>query len=461
MEIEGEETYELPIYDFTLFHLTSSGEASDSREGDPDDDPMEGTLTIREMTAKSGDRTLSVVHHVDGERLGRYRFEVVDRARRLCRHAGNESPPWPVYRAVTEYGYYCQTSSDSGRTYAFDLLHAGCLELLQLNEGLEHEYLTGMSRRLFGDLYQHLMFSAVEYQVGGDRMEDVVSWLAEHRGDGRTLFEYDTFVSVIEEFGESSPFFPHSLRHPSTESFRSKYGGAGTPAGTESDDGESLAWKAVQHRGLEEHEDEIYVSIVGADAIDRFSFGITDESAGECVAQTNLVGDFPPYSVIESVGPEFEVTNVPSPSADGDDQYGETLLRIDRIVRRVSSLFPPESGVTERTYDEYLATLELCLSVAAAYERAPLEYDSGVSRAFTILDVEYTAENVCEMKHEHVDQISTAAFQSVDDDDTVERLAREWLKTARTERRRGVDPDTVHDLSLLRGLYEPHRNGVP
>lgn len=457
METVGRETYELPLFDEPLIRLTFSPEGVVDDPESQNADLESGTLHIKETAVSSGRGTLSVIHKHDDDRVGWYRFEVLDRDQRICRYAGSDVPPWSIYCAVTKYGYHCQTAPQSKRKYAFDLLDAGALELLQRVQEQEYEYSTAWGLRVFEKLWAYIRLAALEYQVGAEHMNDVVSILSEQQGDNTATALFDNMARVFEEYNVENAFIPHSLRHPSTASLMNN--DADTENVTKQQDTQSetdnAVWAVTKHRGHGDSENVLFVSIIGSDAIDRFSFEITDEGASECVAQTNVVNDFPPYTVIESVREEFEITNIPTFTYTREGvAYSRFLLDLDRVVRRTTKQVSPTSEVVEAMLDDYITSLDVYLSVVAAYEIAPEEYNRGVTETFSQLGIELTTQNISKLSHSDLDQITAVAFQAVDDVDQIKERARELLAIANTGDRRRVDVTEDPDVSLAARLVD-------
>lgn len=459
MKTVDKENYELPLFDGQLLRLTFSPEGLvDDPEG-REEDIESGTLYLKETVASMGRRSISVIHKHDGERVSRYRFEVMDSDQRICRYAGSGNPPWSIYGAVTEYGYHCQTAPKSERKYAFDLLHAGSLELLQRVIELEFEYSEGWGTRLFRMLQWYIRLAALEYQIGSEHMEEAASILGEQRGNDPAESIFENWQRIFEEYDVENAFIPHSIRHPSTKSLQSNNADADCqndkPKNESQSEAENPFWSISKHRGRGDYEKVLFVSIIGSDAIDRFSFQITDEEAGECVAQTNLVGDLPPYSVIESVQEEFSITNIPSFTYSREDMpYSQFLIDLDRVVRRTTKQISPESDPTESMLDDYIVTLEVYLTVVAAYEIAPEEYNRGVTKAFSELGIDLSTQNIGKLSHNHLDQISLIAFQSVDDANEIKMLARELMAATNVQDRRRVDVTEEPDATLAAQLLD-------
>lgn len=447
-------TFELPLFEEQLFQLTFSLD----EDTEPEHDPLtEGTLTVKESRADQQKGSVAVIHQVEDTEVGRYRFNVIDRGARICRYTGNDTPPWSIYCAVTEFGYHPQTVPGTTRKYTFDLVHAGMLELMQRTEKVDYEYLRGWGRRVVDRLHSYLIAAVLEYQVGPERIEDVYSFLNDRDGSEDDVPLYDQFLAVFREFNVEEGFLPHAIDHPSTNAIMSRYG-EGTeqkPADKESEEESGVTWQIVRHDARGENGNEFYVSIIGADAIDRFSFQITDVDGGECVVQSGIAADLPPYAVIDAVRDEYEITNIPEVVYDFDLSYSELLVEIDRLVRQVTNQFPPESPMTKQLLDDYLNALELCLSVAATYETVPEAYGSGIDNVESQLGIELTAENVSDISHGNLDQITAAAFQSVDDTEAMQQLAQTLLDRTRVEDRRGTKGDEVADTHLFEQLLGP------
>ena len=457
MNVVGEDDYELPLFESDLHHLTfSSGESTETSEGQ-DEDMESGTLHVKETVADSGNGSISVVHRCDGERIDRFRFNIIDFDQRICRYTGSDNPPWAVYCAVTQYGYYCQTAPQSGRKYAFDLLAAGALEIMEKTIDQEYEYLTGWGLRVFERLHTFIQLMALEYQIGPENMNEAISTLNESGDDGESTLTFENLDGILKKYDIENAFIPHSRRHPSTTSFIDDCAKADSTrqynneSKSNSDD---PVWVINKHRGRGDHENIIYVSIIGSDGIDRFQFQITNEVAGKCVAQTNVVGDVPPYSVIESVQDEFDITNIPSFTFSQEGvSYCQLILDVDKVLHQTAERTPPESDFTNKILDEYISNLEICLSIIAAYEKSPEEYNRGVNEAFSKLDIELSVKNIGKLSREHLDQITFVAMQSVNDVDEVKKLSRELLKTTNVEKRRRVNITEDPDVSLAKRLY--------
>jgi hypothetical protein len=290
-------------------------------------------------------------------------------------------------------------------------------------------------------------------------MEDVVSILREGQEGGTPTSLFEDMERVFEKYSVENAFIPHSLRHPSTNALMSNSADSDTTA-EQSDsegqsEGESPIWAVAKHRGRGDYENVLFASIVGSDAIDRFSFQVTDEEACECVAQTNLVGDLPPYTVIESVQEEFEITNIPSFTYDRENvPYSQFLIDLDRVVRRTTKEVSPESSPTEAILDDYISSLNVYLSVVAAYKIAPEEYNRSVTKTFSKLGIDLSAENIGKLSHSDLDQITAVSFQSVDDTEEIKKFAEELLSKANTEERRRVDISEDPDVSLAARLLD-------
>jgi hypothetical protein len=360
-----------------------------------------------------------------------------------------------VNYAVADYGYYPQTAPKSGRKYAYDLLYAGGLELVRWGDQIEFEHLSGWTSRLFNNLWKYLHLSVIEYQVGPERMENVVAW-AQNRDESWVKSNFDGMVTLLREFDVEDAYLPFSPKHPSQRWMLER----GSDSDSDGEEGsQGPTYHVAKHDGREDHEDDFYMLTVGENSIDRFSFQITDEAAGKCIAQTELVGDLPPYIVIDSVSEDYEITNIPTFGSD-EQTYRESLLAIDSLMRRITALSPPQSEPTKGALDAYLSTLDILLVVMAAYEIAPEEYDNGVRQAFAHIEIDLTAEAVASLPHGAVDQISTAAFQAVRDEEPIYEEARELLEATRVAKRRGTERQNLEDLdesdvSLLVQLADP------
>ena len=173
------------------------------------------------------------------------------------------------------------------------------------------------------------------------------------------------------------------------------------------------------------------------------------------MAQTNVVGDLPPYTVIESVREQFEITNLPSfVYGKKDVPFSQFLIDLDRIVRQATKQVAPESTPTETILDDYISSLDVYLVIVAAYETAPEEYNQGIREVFSKLGIDLSTQNIGKLSHSDLDQMTSVAFQAVDDADEIKEFARELLATANTEERRRVDITEDPDVSLAAELYD-------
>jgi hypothetical protein len=459
MKTVGKEEYELPLFDNQLLRLTYSPDGRFSESENQHTDIESGELHLKETVPSTGKGSISVIHKDDGENVGRYRFKIIDQDQRICRYTGSNGPPWSIYCAVTEYGYHCQTVPQSERKHAFDLLDAGALELLQKIQQIEYQYPVGWGLRVFEKLWLFIRMAALEYQIGAENMEEFVSNLEGQLDNDPLSSMIENIEQAFETYNVENPFIPNSLRHPSTGSFLETDGSKDNETRQHSDgeqsEKENRVWKVATHRGRGDSADILYASIIGSDAIERFSFQISDEEAGECVAQTNVVGDLPPYTVIESVREQFEITNLPSfVYGKKDVPFSQFLIDLDRIVRQATKQVAPESTPTETILDDYISSLDVYLVIVAAYETAPEEYNQGIREVFSKLGIDLSTQNIGKLSHSDLDQMTSVAFQAVDDADEIKEFARELLATANTEERRRVDITEDPDVSLAAELYD-------
>ena len=94
------------------------------------------------------------------------------------------------------------------------------------------------------------------------------------------------------------------------------------------------------------------------------------------------------------------------------------------------------------------------LVIVAAYETAPEEYNQGIREVFSKLGIDLSTQNIGKLSHSDLDQMTSVAFQAVDDADEIKEFARELLATANTEERRRVDITEDPDVSLAAELYD-------
>lgn len=451
MEVIAEETVQLPLYDQPLASATPGMQPIEETANSV---AAPGQFQIRETRADSGIVSVTVTHLVDGDTRTRYRFDVIDFEQRICRYTGSDSPPWPVYCAVTRFGYHCQTVPESPRQYTLDLLSAASIELINQLKQVNEPYLAGGVGRVAHSLYEYVNLSAIEVQIGADQMASLPEQL-----DGDETFAEQLF-EALETSEVADPFVPHSLGHPSTQTLL-----GANPTGDSSDEGDTetidstaddsiettiVTADIVDARGRGDRSDELYVYRITGDAIDRFSFHITDKDAATCVAQTGVVGDLPPYDVIEFVSEKYTITNLPD-FIDPSLSQAERLLKVDRVVRKAVAQVPPESEETKRILDQYLRELSLVLCIAGAYEIAPVEYDRAVRSVFDQLGVELQVETISQLRFEHLDQLTTAALTLLDEDqyDAITSRSRNLLSSARIEDRRLGDTDGTLEGGLL------------
>lgn len=459
METIRKEIYELPVFEDQLLEFTYSPAKDYTDWSREDPETHDGELHIKETVADSGKETLSVVHRIEDEDVARYRFDIRDRDQRICRYTGEDTPPWSIFCAVTDYGYRCETAPKPARKHIFGLLFAASTELFQRVQDGEYEYSIGVGSLISQLLLFYVQVAAVEEQIGPGRMEEFVSSLPE--SNSRGPIKHESIESVLSEMGIEDSYFPASLLHPSVDSLTDTQTGD-TKSKEESDESqedssvsENLTYVTVQHRGRGEHENKIYASIIGSDAIDWFSFEVTDEENNKCVVQSGLEDDLPPYIVIDSVRKEFQIENIPSFAYDDDTRLSDILLDVDQLVRRTTSQFPPESFATENLINEYLHVLDVYLPVVGAYEFAPKQYDLGIERIFSKLNIRLTAQNVIDLGHTQRHKISAAAFQAVKNVEEIRHRERGLHNVTRIEERRSINDEAHPSASLLKKVYDP------
>ena len=478
MRVLDEQTVGLPVYDQPLASATPGPQslAATAAPVGPDI----GEYRIRETRADSGIESVTVADRVDGEPRGRYRFDVIDFDQRICRYTGSDDPPWAVYCAVTRFGYHCQTAPESPRRYTFDLLSAAAIELINQIGRVDKPYLAGSIGRVAHALHEYVHLIALEAQLGA---ESVASLASEPSG-GETATEQLRALLVATEVAD--PFFPRALGHPAaatlldrserpttsaaddqvsepTEAEVEVEVEAETDADTATEPAQVVAADVVGTLGRGDRTDELYVHRITGDAIDRFSFHVTDVDAATCVAQTNVVGDLPPYGVVAYVTDDlgYTVTNLPSFTPPELSQT-ERLLEVDHVTRKAVSQVPPESTIIQQVLDRYLRELTLALCVAAAYEVAPAAYDEAIASVFDQLGVPLQTATVSQIGFEQLDQLTSAAFAPLDASktDAIKARSRDLLASARLEDRRPTDTDEIEasDIGLLGQLVDLDRS---
>lgn len=464
METVGEETYELPIFEDQLLEFTYSPTEDYTDWNREDPETHNGEIYIKETIFDSTKKAIYAIHRVKNEDTAKYRFNIVDRDRRICRYTGEDTPPWSVFCAVTRYGYHCETAPEPSRKHIFGLLLAAGIELTQHIQDKKYRYLSGIGSIVSQIVYFYSQIAAVEEQVGPDRMEEFVSMLPRDGGNGPVRFE--AIETALNEMDIENSYMPISLLHPSVDSLLDSQTSDGESKEiTNSSEEKStklkdLTYAIVADRGYGEHQNKLYVSLIGADAIDRFSFEFTDKSESECVAQTGVEGDLPPYAVIDSVNKEYNIKNISSFVYDENTPLTDILLDIDQFVRRTTSHFPPESFATKNLLSEYLYAIDVCLATAVAYESAPTQYNNAIERVFSRIGVPLTEQSVVDTGHAQRHKISTLAFQVVDRMEeanmkSIRERGRGLHNITRIENRWAKNGNNQIDTPLLRMICDP------
>ncbi|MCQ4334779.1 hypothetical protein KM295_15095 [Natronomonas sp. F2-12] len=464
MKTVGEEVYELPIFEDQLVEFTYSPTEDYTDWDRVDPETHDGEVHIKETIFDSPEKAIHVIHRVKNKDKARYRFNIIDRDRRICRYTGEDTPPWSIFCAVTKYGYHCETAPEPNRKHIFGLLFAAGTELTQHVQDEKYEYFSGVGSLVSQILLFYSQIAAVEEQVGPDRMEEFVSVLPE--SDSHGPVEFKAIETALTKMGIENSYIPTSLFHPSVDSLldshmrdsESKEDPDSSEEGSTSS--RNLSYVIQTNRGHGEHQNKMYVSLIGADAIDRFSFEFTDEDESECVAQTGVEGDLPPYMVIDSVREEYNIKNISSFVYDEDIPLIDILLDIDQLVRRTTSHFPPESFATKNLLSEYLYAIDVCLAVAVAYESAPAQYNYAIEQVFSKLGVPLTVQNVIKTGHAQRNKISAVAFQAIDDiEETnmekIQKRGRGLHNITRIEDRWSKNDNNEIETPLLKRIYNP------
>lgn len=457
METIKKETYNLPIFENQPIEFTISSNRDGTDGNRPDPEMHDGKLHIKETIAESGKRTISVIHSIEGEIAARYRFDIASYDRRLCRYAGEDTPPWSVFYAVTEYGYRCETAPEPTRKHIFGHLVAGNAELAQHVLDQEYEYSVGIGKLIVEILYCYAQVAAVEEQVGPNRMEEFVSLMP----SGPRRFVTDDILSGLAEMNIEDPYVPVPLAHPSVDSLANQMkGDESEKEPDKSEDGssasESPGYMIIRHRGRGEYQNEIYVSLIGSDAIDQSSFEITDEEKGQCVAQTNIKGDIPPFIVLDSLREDFEIKNVPLFSYDESTQLTDVLIDVDRLTRRITSQFPPEYSGVKNVLDKYICTIDAYLAVAVAYDFAPSQYNHTIKQIFSKLDIELASQEIQTLDPTRINKISATGFQGIKNVEEIAKSGRDLDEATRIKNRYPTEHDNLPDIPLLSRIYDPN-----
>lgn len=434
METIATETYTLPLDD----NPPSSFAVTESSPTDVSFEYTTGQLVVTETRSNTGQVTVSVVHeHEQGS--DRYRFRVRDVDKRLCRYDGSDSVPWTVYWGLAKYGYRAETAPAAERKHMFDLLMAGSLRLSQHAERAERGYVGALAKRVAGAAHQLCMLHCLQTQFGDAQMPEVASWLTE-RGDWQ-LGDQELLTDLFAQFDIEHGYLPTAEFHPATHELLDTTDGSNSePADGETTDegdgGITLHYTIHIHEGRGESSDIVYAALVTANSIEWFSFRVTDQAGNECAIQADVVGDFPPWSIVKAIEERTDLTVTNLPKFEIDNQpLRTTVFDLDALVRRVHGLDSPTGTLVQGVNDQYLKELNYLIIALSADMAAPDEYAAAVDAVASALDTSLTHDVVERLDIETVDKITAIGLQQVTNQDEVEDLIKGYTKQCRIQAR--------------------------
>lgn len=406
MEIVGEQQSELPFFDGELARLcypAPDGEVETQQAVDV----TAGTLELAEQKTETGSRRIEVIHREGGERQAQYRFEVIDAEYRLCQYAADGYPPWSVIGALNEYGYHDHSTPSSGRQYVLDSL----LDTVSVYSAYTTEHsgdpLSGFLVRSLPSLFLIFNLFAIESQVETEQVESVLKQL--HQSS--EALEIDSFypeslADVLQEYGIDRSYHPLA-------GFSSGRGVIGSRKVVRDGSDHEAGKQGQGSYGVAHYEEQVganegfYVALIGSDAVDRFSFHITDHEAKECTAQINRMNDFPPRLVREHIRSEhgYEISNVPKLADPEADTHLEILVSIDEMIRRSVEVYEPESTVFQNVYHGYLSEMSKLMTVAYGYDTLPDRFPRIIEEILSQLDLPSQGSTVAQLSLKSYTQI--------------------------------------------------------